>query len=657
MVTLETIRKDMEAQLALDNNIQSVVVNADTIDEALSDAAVQLDSKVSYLEYEVIEKGSDGFLGLAKKPWKVRIYQTSEGLAKKKKVVSSSGISSEEFSEEIKTVDQDGLFYIRHFGNDICLKVVLPVGKGKNVDPKEIISEATRTDTLSLEEDKIKKFAKNGTDNKYEPVGTYKHVGAGDALIVVDISKDEMLATVTVTPPSLSGSEISAEQIIRQLETQGVVAGIEQDKIDEFVDNPVYNSPCEVAAAIKPQDGRDAYIVFNFETDQTKLRLRETKDGQVNFKELNQIHNVIKGEPLAQKMPPERGKAGKTLFGRYLEAKNGKDIRLPLGKNVELDKDGVTIIASINGRVIYEAERISVEPVLELDAVNIKTGNIDFLGTVVVKGNVEDGYDVKAAGNIEVNGTVGQSHLKSEYGDIIVSQGIFGHDVGVIQAGKSLWAKFIQSAKVEVEEFCIVSDSIMNSEVTAMKRIILNGKKAQITGGHLFATEEICAKNIGSPGGGTETILEVGFDPRLKQRLAEIQDEQNQLMRELEETDNNIVTLENFKKQRRTLVKEKQEQLDNLKKRKEEITSKSEEYSTEVEQILQRMHELKVFGKVKASGTVYSGVKIYVRDVVDEVRQEAKNVTFYFENGFVRRGKYEEPDMTDIKAPEGYSTY
>ena len=59
MVTLETIRKDMEAQLALDNNIQSVVVNADTIDEALSDAAVQLDSKVSYLEYEFMEKCSD----------------------------------------------------------------------------------------------------------------------------------------------------------------------------------------------------------------------------------------------------------------------------------------------------------------------------------------------------------------------------------------------------------------------------------------------------------------------------------------------------------------------------------------------------------------------------------------------------------------------
>lgn len=655
MVTLETIRKDMEAQLEIDKTIQSVEVNADTIDEALADAAVQLDSRVVFLEYEIIEKGSDGFLGLAKKPWKLRVYQSAEGIAKKKKIVTATGFDTEDFSEEVKTVDQDGMYYIRHFGDNICLKVILPVGKGQYVDSKSVILDSKRTDTLTLDEDLIKKLAKSGTDGKYEVIGSYKHVKAGDAMLVIDVAKDEMLATVTVTPPALSGAEISAEQIIRNLETQGVVAGIEEDKIAEFVDNPVYNVPCEVAAAIKPQDGRDAYIAFNFETDPTKLKIKETKNGQVNFKELNQIQNVVKGQPLAQKMPPERGKAGKTLFGRYLEAKNGKDIRLPLGKNVELDKDGVTIIASMNGRVLYESEKINVEPVLELDAVNIKTGNIDFLGTVIVKGNVEDGYDVRASGNIEVLGTVGQSHLKTENGDIIVSQGIFGHDAGYIQSGGSLWAKFIQAAKVEVEKFVIVSDSIMNSEVTAMKRVILNGKKAQITGGHLFATEEICAKNIGSPGGGAETILEVGFDPRLKKRLGEIQELQNSLMKELEETENNIVTLENFKKQRRSLPKEKQDNLDKLKARKQEITVKSEELSTEVEQILQRLHELRVFGKVKASGTVFSGVKVYVRDVCDEVRADVKSVTFYFETGFIRRGKYEEPDMTDVQAPEGYS--
>ena len=73
--------------------------------------------------------------------------------------------------------------------------------------------------------------------------------------------------------------------------------------------------------------------------------------------------------------------------------------------------------------------------------------------------------------------------------------------------GGSLWAKFVQNSKVQVEENVIVQDSLMNCEVSAQHRIILQGKRAQITGGHLFATETVLAKNIGSAGGGTETVI------------------------------------------------------------------------------------------------------------------------------------------------------
>ena len=75
----------MEAQLELDSNIQSVEVNADSLDEALADAAVQLDSRIAHLEYEVIERGSDGFLGIGKKPWKLKIYQDPETIVKRQK--------------------------------------------------------------------------------------------------------------------------------------------------------------------------------------------------------------------------------------------------------------------------------------------------------------------------------------------------------------------------------------------------------------------------------------------------------------------------------------------------------------------------------------------------------------------------------------------
>ena len=78
MVSLDKIREEMQRRLVIDRELNSVEVNADTIDEALADASVQLDTRVNDLEFEVVEKGSNGFLGIGKKPWKLRIYQNAE---------------------------------------------------------------------------------------------------------------------------------------------------------------------------------------------------------------------------------------------------------------------------------------------------------------------------------------------------------------------------------------------------------------------------------------------------------------------------------------------------------------------------------------------------------------------------------------------------
>lgn len=654
MVTLDSIRKDMAQMHERDKDITNVEVRADNIDEALADAAVQFNVKVSDLEYEVIEKGFDGFMGIAKKPWLIRVYQNPDTI-KKVSSVSSSSIMSGFVGEEKKEVSKDGLYYIHHFDSNLVLKVTLPVGKGNPVDVNTILNDINRPDTLSVDEDLVRKFAKEGTGNGYEVVGKYNHVPSSDAVFVIDISKDEMKATCTINPPTLGGADINAEQIKKALTTQGVVAGISNEKIDALVDSPVYNEPVVVAEAVLPVDGRDAYMVYNFETDRSKIRAKEAANGQVDFKELNLIQNVVAGQPLAQKNLPEQGKAGKTLFGRYLEAKNGRDIQIPLGKNVKVDIDGRTVLAEINGQVLLLNGKICVEPVMEVDGVNIKTGNITFLGTVIVKGSVEDGFDIKASGNIEVSGTVGKCHLESD-GDIIVSSGVIGRDEGAIKCGGSLWAKFIQNTNVEVEENVIVTDSIMNSNISAQKKIILQGKRAQITGGHLFATECVLAKNIGSTGGGAETIIEVGYDPKAKHRLEELLELQNNNIKTLEEIELDISTLENMKKIRKSIPKDKEENLQKLTAQKNSIIEENISYNDEISKIQSRLRDLKNIGKVYVSGTVYSGVKIYIRDEKEEIRADAKNLTFYYENGFVRRGKFEKPNFDDVKGPDGYSS-
>src|SRR5574344_455140 len=114
MVTLDKIRADMEKRLQNDKEIHSVEVNANSLDEALADAAVQLDTHVSSLEYEVIQKGFGGLVGLVKKPGQLRVYMNPALVEKKKKTKSEDIFADQDMGEEVKQVDRDGVFYIRH---------------------------------------------------------------------------------------------------------------------------------------------------------------------------------------------------------------------------------------------------------------------------------------------------------------------------------------------------------------------------------------------------------------------------------------------------------------------------------------------------------------------------------------------------------------
>lgn len=656
MVKLEQIRNDMSALLEIDQGVHYVDIRSDSIDDALADAAIQLNSKVSHLEFEVLERGREGFLGLMRQPWKIRVYENAAIAVEKKKKKNIDELAREDiFDESNKIIDKDGMFYIRYFGSDINLKVVLPVGEGQKVNLKEVMARLTRKDTLAIDEKLIKDLVTNGTDGKYKVIGQYNHNAAGDASIVVDVSHDEMHATITVSQPNIGGEEISADRISRMLATQGVVVGINDEKIAEFVDNPVYGVPYTVAEGIPPVDGRDAYIAYQFETDSSKIRIKQSDNGQVDFKQLNRIQNVVKGQPLAQKMRNERGKAGKTIYGRYLEAKDGKDINLPLGKNVYVDTDGLTIISSCNGQVFLQNNKICVEEVLTVDGINNKSGNVDFLGTVIVNGNVEYGFSLSAEGNIEVVGTV-EGNLNAK-GNIFVRGGIQGHNESKIEAGKSLWAKFLNQANVEVGEDVFVNE-ITNSNVTSKRKIFVKGKHAPIKGGHIFATEEIHAKTIGALSGGSETILTVGTDPHKKRRMQELQAELQKLSKEMNDLELDISTLEDQKKRRRNFPHDKEEILAKNIARKGEILSIIQPMTTEVEEIQTYLRELKVVGKISVSGTIYAGVKVYVRDAYEDIATDKKNVTIMYRDGFVySSGKYEAPLPEEInRVPDGYST-
>ena len=52
-----------------------IEVTAKTVDDAIIEAGIKLGVSTESMEYEVIEKESSGFLGLNKKPAKIRAKQ------------------------------------------------------------------------------------------------------------------------------------------------------------------------------------------------------------------------------------------------------------------------------------------------------------------------------------------------------------------------------------------------------------------------------------------------------------------------------------------------------------------------------------------------------------------------------------------------------
>jgi uncharacterized protein (DUF342 family) len=628
----------MVQQSEEDKKIRSVQVEGESVEEALEQAAIELGAAIKDLEYEILEKGDKGFFGVGKKPWVLRAYQAAQEVEIAVSEKTDDHLEAQAMEDE-KEIDRDGEALVRLTQEGVFLKVNPPIGKGKKVTERQALDAIRNRHVTDFDAALVAKVVKRA-DGESVHIGNFDYSPANDAIMNVEISTDEMQVMMEVGPPGPGGTDLSLENMLMILQNHGVVYGIDEEALKNFEDYPIYNSPVVVATGNPPQNGADAKIVYNFNVD-IKAPVLKERDGKVDFKELNLVENVVAGQILAKKMPAGEGDDGTTVTGKMLPSRGGRDTEIDVGKNVKLAEDGLTAISEINGQVMLSGRKIIVEPIYTVNGdVNLHTGNVLFLGTVIVKGNVEDNFSVKAAGNIEVMGNVGNSVLDAE-GDIIVHQGILGKTKGKVKTSKSVFAKFIEHARIEAGEYVVASEGIIHSFVDANKKVICQGRRASIVGGRLRAAEEINAKNLGSVAG-SETIIEVGYDPKSKERMVQIETIINRRLKELEELDLNIKTLNNLKKVQHKLPEEKQNYLDELTEKRKEVQTEIDGANREMEEIKERLASIKLEGKVSASDRVFPGVKIFIKDTNLDVRNEFKFVTFILDQGNIKVTKYEE---------------
>ncbi len=645
MPSLKDLKKEVKSP---ENKTQrEIIVKGDTIEECLKEGANRLNADLRDLKYDILQHGKKGFLGIGKKPYEILIRKVSGEYKETKK-----GEIPEDIEEETPSIDGECKITIRKSG--IFLNVSPPKEGGEPVKFEDVELILAQKSIKQYNKGQVKAIVKEASGENIK-IGEWRPNPEYDSRANLEKTPDDMKAFINLSKPILTGRVLEMDEILSLLDEAGIVYGIKHDNIKKMLEKEIYNTPILVAEGKKPIPGKDAEIEYKFKTETSLEYNVDEKTGKVDYNNPKEvISNVVAGQVLAIKTPPTKGTPGRTITNEVIETRNGEDVELLSGENAMISDNGLEIFAKIAGRAVLDkvTNKVSVEKVYEVENVDYETGNIIFLGTVIVKGDVKDGFSVKAAGDIEVRGNVEKAELEAD-GNIVIAKGVLGKgsldnearkmkDGAVLKAGDSIQATFIEQSEVFANNDVRVKENISLSKVDAGGRVICNGRRAYIYGGRIRASQEIYTKNLGIDAY-TRTIIEAGIDPKSQEKLSQLLTEKSSHEETLMKINIKIQGMKELKK-KGELDKEKKKMMERMVKAKEEFTLTIDELEQDIADLREWLSNLDTKGKVSVKDVAYPGVEIYIKDAKDpyRIKDEHKRVTFIYDNGFIRAVKFQE---------------
>lgn len=509
----------------------------------------------------------------------------------------------------------NGYFQIVINEKDISILLVPPTDGGKRIDIKEVSMYLNEYGiTPSNPQLIIDGIRTNQTTIVPLMEGTrapiHEHVS-------IKLTEDKMKAYMRLIPASNNGKEATFDSIKTSMMVGGVVRGINEEAIKNILKEKEYCKDYLVAKGREAVRGVDGRIEYMFENN---LRARPTlnDDGSVDFYNLNLINVCKKGDILARLIKATPSVAGYEVGGGTIAPEEPKKPMFKFLKNVILSEDGCELIADVDGHVSLQDGIVVLSNVFDVDAVDTGTGNIDFNGSVNVKGNVCSGFRINAKGNVYVNGLVEGAIIEAS-GDVIIARGMNGRNTGMIKAGGNVISKYLENSTVIADGY-IETEAAIYCKLSSGAQINVVGRKGNIIGGETIALDAVNVKNIGSPMGG-EAMIRVGVDPVKDQRLVDIEADMAEIRKYAD-----VVTpvLRAVKEKLLKGVKLESEQIAQFKNITEELKIKQGIYEAHERELknLKGTIASNAAAVVKVEGVIYPGTEIEINGNKYKVKSE-----------------------------------
>lgn len=483
----------------------------------------------------------------------------------------------------------------------------------------EALEKSTFCD-CKIEHDSINSFFKNESADKTLVVAS-KH----NAILNVTISDDKMQAVGELTLAQ-GGKLLSLEEAKKQLVKAGIVRGYKQAFLEQLLQKQFDNEAGSLVKGIlakgrPPSDGLATKLINTVETLKDRLKAPKLKeDGSVDMRDFGKLASVGPGYVLVRQQPATPGKEGFTVLGDILPAKAGDSKQLVAGEGTEISKaNPLELVSTTSGVPVEINNGMRVDNIFTISDVTVKSGHIDFEGSVIVTRNIEPGMKVNAKGDITIFGTVESGELTAG-GNITVKQGIIGHQK---TDDKMLSCKLIAQGDIHVshsqycylEAYNIFIDRQTSHCVMKAKRLLQVGQsdapKGKIFGGEILDATTLIAGEIGNESGAKMTI-------NLAASGAEITAATDNCFKYLAKTDEQLDTLQT--------ALEKTDLVTDIEKKKLLITkigATQQHYCQQAEQLEKRLsalehdlHDLLGDANLAVNSVLHSGVEIHIFDKV-----------------------------------------
>jgi len=348
-----------------------------------------------------------------------------------------------------------------------------------------------------------------------------------DAAFELTATEDKMQLLLSIRPALAGGRDVAVDDIVAAIKQRQIERGVSMDAIRRAVAEAadgVRVDPCVIVSGEPSTEGEPEHVELFART-----AIREPLE-RIDLATVLQPEGkpptliCCEGDVVLKRIAPKPGRPGFNALGQAIEPPKPATLTITSGPNVAFENDEYR--ALVSGVLLFDGGRIEVRRMLVVDQdVKANRDAIDFDGDVHIRAAVRSGAEVRATGNIVIDGNVEAATIESTGGDVELNHGVTGQHEAMIRAEGDVTARFAENVTIFAGRDITIGMGVLHSRLIAGKAVHLTRGRGQMVGGSAMAGELIEIKQVGSTSG-VATELCVGLSRAVMEKLGQL-DEQN----------------------------------------------------------------------------------------------------------------------------------